>query len=108
MTDDRSSDNIIYTHAEVMRATVQRAIMSELLLSKAADGIAQLRLNRPQKRNAINLSMKNAIADALTDWGEDSSVRVLVISGEGQDFATGADVSELAAWTSVDHDRLQT
>ena len=82
--------------------------MSELLLSKAADGIAQLRLNRPQKRNAINLSMKNAIADALTEWGEDSSVRVLVISSEGQDFATGADVSELAAWTSVDHDRLQT
>ena len=82
--------------------------MTEILLSKTRDGIVQLRLNRPQKRNAINLGMKNAIADALEAWGDDPNVRVAVVSGEGEDFAAGSDVSDLAAWTPADHDRLQT
>jgi enoyl-CoA hydratase len=82
--------------------------MTEVLLSKAADGVVQLRLNRPQKRNAINLAMRNAIADALEAWGGDGDVRAVVISGEGEDFAAGADVSDLAAWTSADHERLRT
>jgi enoyl-CoA hydratase/carnithine racemase len=80
----------------------------DLLASQTADGVAQLRLNRPQKRNAINLAMRNAIADALEAWGDDAEVRVAVVSGEGEDFAAGSDVSDLAAWTSADHDRLQT
>jgi enoyl-CoA hydratase/carnithine racemase len=82
--------------------------MAEVLLTKTADGVVHLRLNRPQKRNAINLAIRNGIADALDAWREDSDVRVVVISGEGQDFAAGADVSDLAAWTSADHERLQT
>jgi enoyl-CoA hydratase len=82
--------------------------MTEVLLSKTADGVGHLRLNRPQKRNAINLGMRNAIADALEAWGNDGDVRVVVVSGEGEDFAVGADVSDLAAWTSADHERLRT
>jgi enoyl-CoA hydratase/carnithine racemase len=82
--------------------------MTEVLLTKTADGVVHLRLNRPQKRNAINLAMKNAIADALEAWGDDDEVRVAVVSGEGEDFAAGSDVSDLAAWTSADHDRLKT
>jgi enoyl-CoA hydratase len=80
----------------------------ELLLVGPADGIAQLRLNRPQKRNAINLGIKNAIADALEAWREEPEVRVVVVDAAGQDFAAGSDLNDLAAWTTADHEHLQT
>lgn len=68
--------------------------MSELLIT--TDGaIRYLTLNRPEKRNALNDALVNALKTALNDAGEDESLRAIVINGVGKDFCSGADLSAL-------------
>ena len=58
---------------------------------------AVLRLNRPEKRNALNLSMWRRMSELLADAADDPSVRVLIVTGEGKAFAAGADIDEMKA-----------
>lgn len=57
--------------------------------------VALLRLNRPEKRNALDLSMRAAIAGAMLELENDSSVAVVVITGGDSVFAAGADLNLL-------------
>jgi enoyl-CoA hydratase/carnithine racemase len=68
--------------------------MSEELLSAQADGVCELRLNRPQKRNAITLAMYAALHAALKAAQADASVRVVLLSGEGVGFCAGNDLHD--------------
>ena len=52
--------------------------------------------NRPHMRNAMNNAMRDEFADAWIELDRDPAVRVIVHTGNGRDFQTGADVSELA------------
>jgi methylglutaconyl-CoA hydratase len=61
----------------------------------AADGVARITLNRPDKRNAITSEMMSALRDALHTAGDDTDVRVLLIRGAGKDFCAGLDLSEV-------------
>ncbi|HSE24112.1 MAG TPA: enoyl-CoA hydratase-related protein [Pyrinomonadaceae bacterium] len=62
----------------------------------SVDGaIARLRLNRPEKRNALNDELISGLKDALKRARSDQSIRVIVLSGEGKDFCSGADLSAL-------------
>ncbi|MCP5284169.1 MAG: crotonase/enoyl-CoA hydratase family protein [Burkholderiaceae bacterium] len=64
------------------------------LLSVSVDaGIAHLRLNRPAKRNAINNTLVRELQTAFVNLPEDA--RVAVISGEGEHFCAGLDLSEV-------------
>ena len=54
-------------------------------------GIADVRLTRPEKRNAIDLAMLEAIIAAGDRVAADRSVRAVVLSGEGQGFCAGLD-----------------
>jgi enoyl-CoA hydratase/carnithine racemase len=56
---------------------------------------ADLWLDRPEKRNALNLAMWSAIPEALVR-AEEAGVRVLVVRGAGDAFAAGADIAEFA------------
>jgi enoyl-CoA hydratase/carnithine racemase len=56
--------------------------------------IGRLVLNRPDKRNAISRAMWRAIPDAVARLEADAAVRVIVLQGEGDHFAAGADISE--------------
>ncbi len=61
-----------------------------------ADGIAELQLNRPEVRNAINLEMVREMGAALESLVSRDEVRAVVLSGSGgKAFASGADVVEL-------------
>src|SRR5688572_15024127 len=63
---------------------------------ESASGVASLRINRPQARNAINLEVVKALGEALDALASDDQVRALVLSGEGgKAFASGADIAEL-------------
>jgi enoyl-CoA hydratase len=66
----------------------------ECVIYDKQDGVAILRLNRPQVLNAMNkrlwLDMQAALDDARTDEG----IKVVVITGEGRAFSTGADLKE--------------
>ena len=62
----------------------------------SVDGaIARIRLNRPEKRNALNDELISGIKDALQRARSDQSIRVILLSGEGKDFCSGADLSAL-------------
>ncbi|BBZ12164.1 enoyl-CoA hydratase/isomerase family protein [Mycobacterium branderi] len=66
-----------------------------VLLSTDRNGVRTLTLNRPRRKNAINRDLWIALADALTAVGNDRGVRVVVITGAGGAFCSGADISTL-------------
>ena len=68
--------------------------MSDPILVSRADGVCEIRLNRPEKRNALTLAMYGAIIDALNEARADDSVRVVLISGAGASFTAGNDLND--------------
>jgi enoyl-CoA hydratase len=73
------------------------AMTSLILVSEAEDGVVRLTLNRPEKRNALSVAMRNEMSEALERLSGDQDVRVLVITGAGSAFCAGFDLSELRA-----------
>jgi len=71
--------------------------VSEVLLSERRGSVLWLTLNRPDKRNALNGAMVEALHAALDGVDLDPAVRVVVIQGAGRDFCAGADLDELLA-----------
>ncbi len=59
--------------------------------------VQQLTLNRPEALNAFNNELYGAVRDALGKAEEDSTVAVVVITGEGRAFSAGQDLSEMRA-----------
>ncbi|MEJ8566766.1 crotonase/enoyl-CoA hydratase family protein [Elongatibacter sediminis] len=57
-----------------------------------ADGIARVRLNRPDKRNALDLAMFEGIAAAQQRLKRDRSVQAVIVDAAGEDFSSGLDV----------------
>ncbi|MFV3126749.1 enoyl-CoA hydratase-related protein [Niveispirillum sp. KHB5.9] len=73
-----------------------------LLIETPSDGVRLLRLNRPDRRNALATPLLSAIARALDAATGDPGIRVVVITGDAKVFAAGADIRELAASTPDD------
>lgn len=67
--------------------------MNEVVVTKTG-GILELRLNRPEKKNALNGPMYLALADEITRANQTEDVRVVVLSAEGEMFTAGNDVGE--------------
>ena len=66
------------------------------------DAVAIVTVNRPEVRNALNTATLGELRAAFLDIQQTSSVKAVVITGEGdQAFVAGADISELAALTPV-------
>jgi len=76
--------------------------MSVVLLERPVAGVAVLRLNRPDRLNALNMAVRENLASHFTELAADDSVRCVVITGDEKAFAAGADVTELAARTPTD------
>jgi enoyl-CoA hydratase len=66
----------------------------ECIIYEKNRGIATIKLNRPKVLNAMNKQLWLDIQQALADAGQDSEIKVLVITGEGRAFSTGADLKE--------------
>ena len=67
----------------------------EVVLYSVNGGVARITLNRPEKRNALNDAVIGGIKSALKQASRDDAIRVVVISGSGKDFCSGADLSAL-------------
>lgn len=67
----------------------------EVLLARREGGVARLVLNRPEKRNALNAELVEALKTALREADADPAVRVVAVEGAGKDFCSGADLSAL-------------
>jgi 2-(1,2-epoxy-1,2-dihydrophenyl)acetyl-CoA isomerase len=62
------------------------------ILTACTDGIATLTLNRPEVRNALDMTMRRDLEAALTTLDRDADVRVLVVRGAGDHFSSGGDI----------------
>lgn len=71
----------------------------ETIILQKKDNIATLTLNRPERLNAISPQMTEELVSALGDVDDDDEVRVLVITGAGRGFCSGADVGGMAGGT---------
>jgi enoyl-CoA hydratase/carnithine racemase len=67
-----------------------------VLVTERAGGVGWLTLNRPAKRNALNLALRGALDAALSELAADDEVRVAVLTGAGKAFCAGADLSDAA------------
>ena len=68
--------------------------MPELRLDRPADGVALLTLDRSDRRNALSIALRDALADALDELAADESVRCVVLTGAGTTFCAGFDLGE--------------
>src|SRR5215210_3005195 len=74
----------------------------ETLLVERRERVAVITINRPDKRNALNIQTREEGAAALEDLRADDEVRVVVITGAGDKaFIAGADIAEFAGRTAV-------
>jgi enoyl-CoA hydratase/carnithine racemase len=71
--------------------------MSEHVRVERQGAALSITLARPERRNAITVAMYAALADAFEGAAGDAEVRVIRISGEGQDFAAGNDLADFLA-----------
>jgi len=71
--------------------------MSDRVTISIADGVADVRLNRPDKLNALDPAMFAAIAAAGAEVAANPAVRAVVLSGEGRAFCAGLDFSSFMA-----------
>jgi enoyl-CoA hydratase/carnithine racemase len=65
----------------------------ETLIVERADGVVTVTLNRPERKNAINGPMWRELIDVFEEVADTPSDRVLVITGAGDGFCSGADLS---------------
>ena len=68
--------------------------MIDQVIVSRGDGVCEVRLNRPEKRNAITLAMYGALTDAFNDARADDNVRVVLLSGAGASFTAGNDLND--------------
>ena len=71
--------------------------MSDRVTVHITDGVADVRLNRPDKLNALDGDMFVALVDVAGRLARDTSVRAVVLSGEGRAFSAGLDFSAFTA-----------
>lgn len=71
--------------------------MSDRVLVEIADGVADVRLNRPDKHNALDAPMFVGIIETAAQLASDRSVRAIVLSGEGHSFCSGLDFPSFMA-----------
>lgn len=74
----------------------------ETLLYDVEDGVATIKLNRPDKLNAFNTTMMKELIAAFDETDADDNVRAVIVTGAGRAFCAGADLSAGAATFDYD------
>lgn len=77
----------------------------ETIILEKKDGIATITFNRPKVFNAYSEQMSQELKAAVTDVGSDSSIRILVLKGSGDNFLAGADINMLNSWAKVSEEQ---
>lgn len=79
--------------------------MNDHVLVSQTGGVCELRLNRPEKRNAITIDMYDALWDAIVRAEGDDAVRVILLSGAGASFTAGNDLGDFLNTPPAGQDR---
>jgi len=75
--------------------------MTDTILYSVTNGVATLRLNRPQAHNALDLATGHALLDACRRAAGDAAVRVVVIAADGPTFSAGGDFNWVLSWPKL-------
>ena len=78
--------------------------MAPTILVEQQDGLLTLTLNRPDKRNALNTQMYQALTTALQQASQDESVHVVLLQGQAECFTAGNDLADFMGKESLDPD----
>src|SRR4051812_1872914 len=70
----------------------------EHLIVEQHERVAVIRLNRPQRMNALNDALAAELAVALTEFDGDPGIGAIVLTGNDRAFAAGADIGAMAEW----------
>lgn len=70
--------------------------MPDLVLREVEDGVGLITLNRPDKLNAMQAPMLEALYEAVADFGRDPAISCVVLTGAGRGFCSGGDLSNVA------------
>jgi enoyl-CoA hydratase/carnithine racemase len=65
-----------------------------VIVSESVDGVVTLTLNRPDKKNALSIAVRDAFSDALDALAQADTVKVVVVTGAGDTFSAGFDLRE--------------
>ena len=65
-----------------------------VLVSEPVDGIATVTLNRPEKKNALSIAVRDEFSDALDTLAARDAVKLAVVTGAGDTFSAGFDLRE--------------
>lgn len=68
----------------------------EILAEERSDGIGIITLNRPSKKNALNIAMRREISECLKKWRDSENIGVAIITGAGDAFSSGFDLTEFS------------
>jgi len=71
--------------------------VADRVVCTIADGVADVRLNRPEKLNALDMALFTALAETAAALADTPAVRAVVLSGAGRSFGAGVDLTAFAA-----------
>jgi len=81
-----------------------------LITTSKTDGICTVKINRPEKLNAMNMDAAKELTEVFENLGKDDSVKVIILTGEGDKaFSAGADIeymSKISADESEEYAKL--
>src|SRR5450755_2479155 len=77
-----------------VRRYVHRMPADDVLVSSPGGGVATVTLNRPEKRNALSIAVRDLVSDALDELAAIEAVRCVVLTGAGDVFCAGFDLAE--------------
>ena len=72
------------------------------LIVEKQDNICTVKINNPEALNALNSTILKELDAAFTAIGEDDSVDVVILTGEGRSFVAGADISQMSTLNAVE------
>jgi enoyl-CoA hydratase/carnithine racemase len=82
--------------------------MSEELQTRVEDGVAHIVFNRPQTRNGLIPGFLGEVMEAVKAFDADKQVRVMLFTGNGQDFSSGGDKGFLREVQQMPPEQVQT
>jgi enoyl-CoA hydratase/carnithine racemase len=82
--------------------------MAEWVRADKQGRVGIITIARPERRNALNLQLKQEIALHVQTLNSDAGVAAIVLTGDGGYFVAGTDIAEMAGMSPTDHVRLDT
>ncbi len=82
--------------------------LSPVIATRPEKGVGVIRIDRPERRNALNLEVKRQLVAAIEAYDRDPDIAVIVLTGSDKYFVAGTDVAEMKDMSPDSHAALGT